>query len=115
MRIIFVLSFVFSIAAATLLSNVAWAQTHQHTTPPKAAATPPAPTTVVARATSVDTPYRRFDADMPLIDWVEANNTVRQIGGWRAYAKEAMRANELAKPTSPQGQSTTSNKSGDKP
>ncbi len=115
MRISFVLSFVFSIATATLLSNAAWAQAHQHTAPPKAKATPPAPATIVAQATPVNTTYRRFDADMPLIDWVEANNTVRQIGGWRAYAKEAMRANEPAKPTLPKGHSTTSNKSGGKP
>lgn len=33
--------------------------------------------------------YQRFDADTPLLDWVSANKTVQQIGGWRAYAREA--------------------------
>lgn len=32
--------------------------------------------------------YRGF-TDQPLTSWVEANDTVGKIGGWRVYAKEA--------------------------
>lgn len=32
--------------------------------------------------------YRPF-SDEKQIPWKEANETVRQVGGWRAYAKEA--------------------------
>jgi hypothetical protein len=32
--------------------------------------------------------YRRF-ADEPVAPWRESNDTVRRIGGWREYAKEA--------------------------
>jgi hypothetical protein len=37
--------------------------------------------------------YQRFNLDEPLTDWIVANNTVRDIGGWREYAKESARAN----------------------
>lgn len=33
--------------------------------------------------------YRRFDADLATRDWLEVNRTVRERGGWRAYAKDA--------------------------
>jgi len=32
--------------------------------------------------------YQPFSDEKP-VPWKEANETVRQIGGWRAYAKEA--------------------------
>lgn len=32
--------------------------------------------------------YRRY-ADQPVESWNKANDTVRQIGGWQAYAREA--------------------------
>lgn len=32
--------------------------------------------------------YRRLSQDEP-INWREANDTVRSVGGWRAYAREA--------------------------
>ena len=32
--------------------------------------------------------YRRF-ADQPVDSWAAANARVRQIGGWRAYARES--------------------------
>lgn len=38
------------------------------------------------------TQYRRLDPETPLVDWRKANDTVRQIGGWRAYAREAAAA-----------------------
>jgi hypothetical protein len=36
--------------------------------------------------------YRTFTDEKP-IPWKEANETVRQRGGWRAYAKEAAGSN----------------------
>lgn len=32
--------------------------------------------------------YRRF-ADEPVRSWIESNETVGRIGGWKAYAREA--------------------------
>jgi hypothetical protein len=46
--------------------------------------TPPAP---------AERSYKKFAADEPMQDWRRANDTVREVGGWRAYAKEAARAN----------------------
>ncbi|MDH4053145.1 MAG: hypothetical protein OEU93_16355 [Rubrivivax sp.] len=39
--------------------------------------------------------YRRLGDDKP-VPWLEANETVGRIGGWRAYAREA------AEPLAPQ-------------
>jgi hypothetical protein len=39
--------------------------------------------------------YRRFEADLPLIDWRKANNTVKEIGGWQTYARQS--AAEIAR------------------
>ncbi|MGR4867841.1 hypothetical protein ACIPRI_03110 [Variovorax sp. LARHSF232] len=33
--------------------------------------------------------YRPFQQDDKAVDWKQANDTVNQRGGWRAYAKEA--------------------------
>ncbi|GAB4482478.1 MAG: hypothetical protein OHK0044_31510 [Burkholderiaceae bacterium] len=39
--------------------------------------------------------FRAF-ADEPVASWREANETVRRIGGWQAYSREAYQA--LRKP-----------------
>jgi hypothetical protein len=52
------------------------------------AVTPPAP--------AMGSGYRRFTFDEPLADWRTVNDTVRAIGGWKAYAQEAARANAPA-------------------
>jgi hypothetical protein len=49
-------------------------------------ASPPAPRPPVY-VSSFDG-YRRF-ADQPVDSWAAANARVRQIGGWRAYARES--------------------------
>lgn len=33
--------------------------------------------------------YRRLGDDQP-VSWIKANETVNRIGGWRAYAREAL-------------------------
>lgn len=43
--------------------------------------------------------YRAF-ADEPLAPWSAANDTVRRIGGWQAYSREAYQALR-AKPAEP--------------
>ena len=50
---------------------------------------PPRSVAVAAPVSSAITTYRRFDPAEPLADWRQANKTVEEIGGWRAYAKEA--------------------------
>lgn len=41
----------------------------------------------------------RPNAEAELGSWKDANQTVHQVGGWRAYAKEARQADEAAAPT----------------
>ena len=94
--------------AAALLMGVlaleASAQTpHNHAamTEMKPAA---APTTAVAPVTTSTSPPRyesvfaRYQSyrDEKTGSWREANDTVTQIGGWRAYAKEAQQPDSVA-------------------
>ncbi len=48
------------------------------------------------KAAPVERNYKKFSADEPMQDWRRANDTVREVGGWRAYAKEAARANRAS-------------------
>jgi len=71
---------------------------HQHSgaTPAKPTAVTKPPTNYVVKSPSALSPlqrYQRFSADEPLTDWLAANHMVRDIGGWRVYAKEAAQAN----------------------
>lgn len=71
--------------------------------------------------------YQRFSLDEPLTDWLVANKTVRDIGGWRAYAKESAsesakesakesaRANVNAKPSAHDAHAVAAPNSGVKP
>lgn len=67
-----------------LLTGLAVAQTP---TPPQPTADPSAQITQL-RYESALGDYRAY-VDAPLRSWPEANAHVQQIGGWRAYAKEA--------------------------
>jgi hypothetical protein len=55
----------------------------------------PAPAASATTTQASTTPYRsafeRYQpfAEEKVLPWKEANDTVRAIGGWRAYAKEA--------------------------
>lgn len=66
---------------AALLLNVAPALSQ--ITPVETAAARPA----LAYQSAFES-YRKFD-DQPVGSWSDINNTVRSIGGWRTYAKEA--------------------------
>ena len=60
--------------------------------PPAGSSTTPAPqASPPAAFRSAMDGYRPF-SDEKQIPWKEANETVRQVGGWRAYAKEAAAA-----------------------
>jgi hypothetical protein len=56
-----------------------------------------------AQPTSLDTPdvvgpfqdYQRWQ-ETPLADWREANERVREIGGWRTYMRESQQEGETA-------------------
>ncbi len=93
--------FLFFAAIATLLgtANSVYGQ-HAHHAAPKVAPpathakTMPAPTasTLIGAAEKSSDSYRPFNPAEPLINWSAANDKVHEIGGWRAYAKEAARA-----------------------
>ncbi len=101
-------------SSVPLAVNAQQAARHDHR--PAAVALPSAATTqvpVISTLASVPQPqsmfdrYRRFDADTPLLDWVSANKTVQQIGGWRAYAREAAAATGQTPPLRPITPATT--------
>ena len=46
---------------------------------------------------SVMTDYRPYH-DQPVGSWAEANRTVEQLGGWRAYAREASQPEDRPAP-----------------
>lgn len=79
-------------AAMALLAVSLW--TAQATAQTNAAAlTPPVASTAMSNAAPM--PYRsalegyqRY-TDEKIVNWKQANDTVGQIGGWRAYSKEA--------------------------
>jgi len=69
---------------------VAVVPTQSAPTQPITTATMRAPSNSTTRPVlSAISTYRRFDAAEPMVDWRQANKTVEDIGGWRAYAKEA--------------------------
>ena len=83
----------FAVALTSAAASFAVAQ-HQHATP---AASKPA-SAAAAPAVAASTPaggyrsafegYRGFK-EQPVGNWRQANDLVRQIGGWQAYAREA--------------------------
>lgn len=83
-----------AVLAAALSTSAAFAQ-------PMPA---PTPASVVNQAaplgfTSAMEGYKPYTDDA-VTNWKAANDTVAQIGGWRAYAKEAAAAPEAATPAS---------------
>ncbi len=92
----------FTVASA---SNAQSAAHHDHraaTVAVPAAAAAPTPAIVTPAPAplqpSIFDRYQRFNTDTPLLDWRSANQTVQQIGGWRAYAREAAAAATQAQP-----------------
>lgn len=90
-------------------SNAQSAAHHDHRAASVAAPTTAAAAPTPATSTPAPTPrqpsifdrYQRFNADTPLTDWRDANKTVQQIGGWRAYAREAAAAAKQTQPVKP--------------
>jgi hypothetical protein len=70
----------------------------QATPPVKAEPSPKPPHTAKSSGfRSTFENYQRFDAELPLTDWRKVNETVHDRGGWKAYARESVKAN-AAKP-----------------
>lgn len=95
----------FTVASAT---NAQQAAHHDHraaNVAVPATAAPPTPSTSKTSPTpqqpSIFDRYQRFNTDTPLLDWRSANQTVQQIGGWRAYAREAAAAAKQAQLATP--------------
>ena len=58
-----------------------------------------APSSVTLGYRSAFTDYSAY-SEPPIVSWREANDKVEQIGGWRAYAKEASQPDAVTAPTS---------------
>ncbi|WP_100147582.1 hypothetical protein [Limnohabitans sp. JirII-31] len=71
------------------LAGSAWAQADALATAPVPATQPSATAkpSVDLRYRSTFDSYQRYVAS-PVQSWPQANDTVQQVGGWRAYAKE---------------------------
>jgi hypothetical protein len=91
------------LSAAALWATVAIAQPTPKPTPNL---TPPAaPRTSAAAPTTFKSSLEGYKpyTDEEIVNWKAANDTVAQIGGWRAYAKEAAQTSPAQdpKPASP--------------
>jgi hypothetical protein len=84
--------YVFSVAAANAQNNPASTVPVAATGAQVSGEARTQPPSLQPQPSSLAT-YRRFDADAVLVDWRQANDTVLAIGGWRAYAREAAKAN----------------------
>ena len=96
--------------ALALTTNVAiaWSPTtHNHS--PTAETRPPVATAIAEKPTGsalalrYDSVFARYKSyrDEKATPWREANDTVTQIGGWRAYAKEAQQPEPVSSTTAP--------------
>jgi hypothetical protein len=86
---------------ATLVLAPVDAAHAQHSQQPHAATPPVAPAPIASplvspvaatsarRLRSIMDGYQRFDTDTAPADWRKANDTVREIGGWHAYARQS--------------------------
>ena len=94
--------------ALSINAAIAWSQaTHIHsmaaqTKPPVAtpAAENPAGHATAVRYESAFSRYKSY-RDEKATPWREANDTVTQIGGWRAYAKEAQQPEHVSSTAAP--------------
>ena len=87
---------VWLICASASLSGVAMAQTSRGNDPSTGHQSPSTLPTQL-HYTSPIGGYQSFK-DQPLLSWREANDRVGQIGGWKAYAREAQ-AEQAEKPS----------------
>jgi hypothetical protein len=83
------------VALCALAAPVVFAQVEEARTTTGSADRTPAVTSL--EFTSSFANYQAF-TDQPVLPWREANDTVRQIGGWRAYAREALQAEPVTAP-----------------
>lgn len=72
--------------ALTVALPMAFAQSSSQPTTPDSKSAAPSSVTLSYRSAFAD--YRAY-SEQPVVSWVDANDKVDKIGGWRAYAKEA--------------------------
>ncbi len=72
--------------ALALVMPMAYAQSSSQPATPDAKNAASAAGTLSYR--SVFTDYRAY-SEQPVVSWVDANDTVGKIGGWRTYSREA--------------------------
>lgn len=87
------------LGAAALASVPLWAQ------PPAAAGATLGANPAPAYSSAFDG-YRPFEAP-DVQDWRKANDTAREIGGWRSYAREIQAGPRGSGPSSPAAPATT--------
>ena len=75
-------------ALAGLLAAAPFAVAAQHAEAPRRPASAPTSVVPVPAYASAFEGYRPLK-DQPVTSWREANELVRRIGGWQAYAREA--------------------------
>lgn len=90
-----------ALAVPAVLAGALWATGALAQPSPSPDLTPAPPLSEAAPASfkSATQGYQPY-TDEATINWKAANDTVAQIGGWRAYAKEAAAAPEAATPAS---------------
>ena len=90
-----------ALAVQAVLAAALWATGALAQPSPSPNLTPAPPLSEAAPASfkSATEGYQPY-TDEATINWKAANDTVAQIGGWRAYAKEAAAATEAATPAS---------------
>lgn len=92
-------------AVATLCAALAWPLAATAQSAPPAPTARPDPLNANAPVPRLNLPsslssYKGHPEIKP-IPWEEANRTVNQLGGWRAYAREAQQAEGAVAPVSP--------------
>lgn len=83
--------------ALTMAMPMAFAQPSTESATPDSKSAAPSSVTLSYRSAFAD--YRAY-SEQPVASWREANDKVDQIGGWRAYAREASQPEPVPAPAS---------------
>ncbi|MDO9196116.1 hypothetical protein [Rhodoferax sp.] len=83
--------------ALTVAMPMALAQPSTGSATPDSKSAAPSSVTLSYRSAFAD--YRAY-SEQPVASWREANDKVDQIGGWRAYAREASQPEPVTAPAS---------------
>ena len=81
--------------ALAVVMPMAFAQSSSQPATPDAKNAASAAGTLSYRSVFAD--YRAY-SEQPVVSWVDANDTVGKIGGWRTYSREAGQADDSPAP-----------------